>query len=118
MAWVVRRAGFLIVAVALLAQTDDLEREVALMAKVGFSASPSFSPDTGRVAFVSNISGLPQVWIVPTRSGWPAQVTALDDPVGSVTWSPADDRLAFSVAPGGGMNQQVYLVRPNGRSLR
>ena len=113
MAWTIA-----LLLVALCAQADELEREVALMAKIGFSSSPSLSPDASRVAFVSNISGVPQVWIVPTASGWPAKVTALDDPVGSVTWSPSEDRLAFVMAPGGGMNQQIYLVRPNGRGQR
>ena len=45
-----------------LAQPDDLERSVALMAKIGSATSPSFSPDGKTIAFVSNISGLPQVW--------------------------------------------------------
>ncbi len=97
---------------------DDLESTVALMAKIGFSASPSFSPDGGQIAFVSNISGIPQVWTVPVESGWPAKVTALDDPVDMVRWSPAGDWLAFSLAPGGGMNQQIYLVRPGGGDPR
>lgn len=99
-------------------EDEELKRSVALMAKIGFSASPSFSPDGKRLAFVSNISGIPQVWTVPTESGWPAKVTALDDPIGSVMWSPGEDWLAFSLAPGGGMNVQVYLVRPGGAGMR
>ena len=113
---------WLVLATALVAFAaevpDELERSVSLMAKIGFSASPSFSPDGKRLAFISNISGVPQVWSVPTESGWPAKVTALDDPVGAVRWSPGGDWLAFSLAPGGGMNQQVYLVRPDGTRMR
>ncbi len=45
-------------------------------------------------------------------------VTALEDPVGAVEWSPDGEWLAIAVAPGGGMNQQVYLVRPDGTDLR
>ena len=66
----------------------------------------------------SNLSGLPQVWTVAAVGGWPEPATALDDPVGSVWWSPAGDRLAFTLAPGGGMNAQVYTVRPDGTQLR
>jgi dipeptidyl aminopeptidase/acylaminoacyl peptidase len=88
------------------------------MAKVGSCSSASFSPDGGRIAFVSNLGGLPQVWTVSAQGGWPEAVTALDDPVGSVWWSPAGDRLAFTLAPGGGMNAQVYTVRPDGTQLR
>ncbi|HEY7111612.1 MAG TPA: S9 family peptidase [Thermoanaerobaculia bacterium] len=97
---------------------DDLERSVSLMAKIGSAGSPSFSPDGRRLAFVTNISGLPQVWVVDSAGGYPQLVTAFDDPVGPVAWSPDGAWLAFSLAPGGGMNAQVYLVRPDGTGAR
>jgi Tol biopolymer transport system component len=100
------------------AANADLERSVALMARIGSCSSPTFSPDGKRLAFVSNMSGLPQIWTVATAGGWPEQITAFDDPVGFVTWSPAGADLAFSLAPGGGMNEQVYLVRPDGTDVR
>lgn len=96
----------------------ELTQRVAAMARVGSSGSPSFAPDGARLAFVSNLSGLPQVWTLPVEGGWPQLVTALDDPVGSVEWSPDGAWLAFTLAPGGGMNEQAYLVRPDGSGLR
>lgn len=98
--------------------SDDLERSVALMAKIGQCTSPSFSPDGKQLAFVSNISGVPEVWTTPAAGGFPTLVTALDDPVGSVSWSPDGQWLAFNVAPGGGFNEQIYVVRPDGNGLR
>jgi dipeptidyl aminopeptidase/acylaminoacyl peptidase len=103
---------------ALAAPADDLETAVARMARIGSASSPSFSPDGSRLAFVSNLGGLPQVWSMPADGGWPEAVTALDDPVGFVEWSPDGSELAFTLAPGGGMNEQVYLVRPDGSGLR
>lgn len=97
---------------------DDLERAVAMMAKIGFASSPSFSPDGSRIAFVTNLSGLPQVWVMPAAGGYPVLVTAFDDPVGFVNWSPDGQWLAFNVAPGGGLNEQIYVVRPDGTGLR
>ncbi len=105
-------------AIALGGPADDPGAMVARMAKVGSCSSPSFSPDGRRIAFVTNLSGLPQVWTVDAEGGWPEPVTALDDPVQSVSWSPTGDRLVFSLAPGGGMNSQVYTIRPDGTDQR
>lgn len=96
----------------------ELEASVASMAKIRGCWSPSFSPDGGRLAFVSDLNGLPQVWTVPVEGGWPELVTDLDDQIYRVAWSPQGDVLAFALAPGGGMNQQVYLVQPDGTGLR
>lgn len=97
---------------------DDLERDVAMMIKIGSASSPSFSPDGSRIAFVTNISGLPQIWTMPAAGGYPVLVTAFDDPVGFVTWSPDGQWLAFNVAPGGGLNEQIYIAHPDGTGVR
>lgn len=96
--------------------TPNSEAVIAAMAKVGGCWSPSFSSDGKRLAFVSDLSGIPQVWIVSTQGGWPELVTAIPDQVTGVCWS--GDWLAFSLAPGGGMNEQVYLIHPDGTGVR
>jgi len=88
------------------------------MAKVGRCYSPSFSPDNRSIALVSDLTGVPQVWTVPIEGGWPKLVTPLEDPIISVSWSPDGSLLAFSLAPGGGMNQQAYLVKPEGGEMK
>lgn len=98
--------------------TDELTTAVTLMARIGRCGSPSFSPDGKRLTFVCDMSGVPQVWTAATEGSWPTLVTTLEDPVSSVEWSPLSDWLAISVAPGGGMNTQIYLVRPDGTGLK
>ncbi|MCA1732065.1 MAG: S9 family peptidase, partial [Acidobacteria bacterium] len=49
---------------------------------------------------------------------FPEQITAFNDPVTGVRWSPDGKWLAFGLAPGGGLNSQVWIVRPNGTGLR
>lgn len=98
--------------------SPELAATIARMARIGSCFSPTFSPDGKTVAFISNLSGNPQIWTVPAGGGWPTQITAFDDQVNTVTWSPAGDWLAFSMAPGGGLNTQVYVIRPDGSGLQ
>ena len=92
------------------------EAAIAAMAKVGGCWSPSFSSDGGSLAFVSDLNGIPQIWTVPTEGGWPTLVTAIPDQITGVRWS--GEWLAFNLAPGGGMNEQIYLIHPDGTGLR
>ena len=100
------------------APSDDLDRKVAMLGKMVSAGGPSFSPDGKRVAFITSISGSPQVWTVSATGGWPDQVTAFDDPVAGVRWSPDGAWLAVQVAPGGGLNEQIYVMRPDGAGQR
>ncbi|MBX3082029.1 MAG: S9 family peptidase [Anaerolineae bacterium] len=100
------------------ALSDEMKTFVSMMAKTGVCQSPSFSPDSSRLALISDLSGVPQIWTISVAGGWPQRVTSLDDPVSSVEWSPDGEWLAFGLAPGGGMNQQIYLIRPDGTGLR
>jgi dipeptidyl aminopeptidase/acylaminoacyl peptidase len=98
---------------------DDLARTVARMARIGRASMPSFSPDGKHLAFVSDLNGIPQIWIVPSEGGYPQLVTIGDDPVTSFQWSLTDSNsLAYSLAPGGGMNTQVYVIHPDGTGQR
>ena len=49
---------------------------VTRMARIGRASSPSFSPDGKRMTFVSDSSGIPQVWIAPIEGEAPTQVIA------------------------------------------
>ena len=91
---------------------------VAALARVGAASSPTLAPDGERVAFITRLSGTPQLWVMPAAGGYPRQVTAFDDPVTAAAWSPDGAQLAVAVAPGGGLNVQLYLMRPDGSGLR
>lgn len=94
--------------------SKELSSKIEAMAKVGACYSPSFSPDGSEVAFVSNISGIPQLWKIPSTGGWPIQLTNFNDPVSNAIWSPKGNKIAFQLAPGGGMNSQVYIIKADG----
>src|SRR5262249_37655689 len=93
----------LLVATVAVAEPDPIADRVARMAAVGFSTAPSFAPDGASIAFLSNMTGVPQIFIVPTEGGWPVQVTAGPDPATALAWSPKGVLIAYAVAPGGGL---------------
>ena len=77
---------------------DDLAEQVARMGAIGYSARGTFSPDGERVAFVSNASGVPNVWLADADGSNRRQLTQSDDPISDVRWSPAADTLALEIA--------------------
>ena len=112
----------LIVAIAVLAASPPLQaapeslvRDVTALIGVRSANAPTFSPDGKRLAFVSNITGTPQVWTVSVDGGWP---NLFEDPVSAVSCAPTGNWLAVQVAPGGGMNQQVWRMRFDGSEAR
>ena len=109
----------LIISIHAVAQesSEDLAAKIEAMAKVGACYSASFSPDGSEIAFISNMSGTPQLWKMSSSGGWPIQLTNFNDPVSSASWSPKGNRIAFQLAPGGGMNSQIYLINADGSEL-
>ena len=82
------------------------------------SSAPTFSPDGKRVAFLTNITGTPQVWMISATGGWPEQMTFYSDSVGFVNWSPDGNGLLFGKATGGDENTQLYWMSPDGSEIK
>lgn len=68
---------------------DDLERSVAMMAKVGAATSPTFSPDGKRIAFITGISGVLDLPVLRETTNAAGQVVRqVRDTAGNVVPSP------------------------------
>ena len=102
--------------------TDQSKRAMLesarLLAKVGRCWAPSYAPDGAQLAFISDMTGGPQVWRMPADGGFPVALTAGDEQASRVQWSPDGEWLAVELAPGGGMNTQVDILRPDGGDRR
>ncbi|NHC14892.1 S9 family peptidase [Motilibacter deserti] len=85
------------------------------------SWSPTASPDGSQVAFVSDRSGEPRVWLAELLDGrlgrW-APLGADFGRVDMVSWSPDGKWLACSVAAHGRSRSEAWIVRPDGSGLR
>jgi dipeptidyl aminopeptidase/acylaminoacyl peptidase len=79
--------------------------------KVRSAYGASWSPEGLRVSFLTDITGVAQVWEVAAGGGWPDQLTFHDERVMGAGYSPADDALLFSMDTGGNERSQLFLVR-------
>jgi dipeptidyl aminopeptidase/acylaminoacyl peptidase len=57
---------------------------------------PRWSPDSKRIAFVSNRGGSSQVWVMNSDGSLPRQVTNLSTEAGGVLWSPDGNKFVFT----------------------
>jgi len=74
----------------------------------------TWSPDGKQIAFVSNISGRNNIWLVPAAGGWPTQLTISEQRQLSPTWSPDGLWIAYISDHDGDEMWDVFLVSPNG----
>ena len=73
----------------------------------------SWSPDDKQVAFVSNISGRNNIWLVPSPGGWPTQLTVSNQRQASIAWSPKGRWIAYNSDYDGNEQWDLFLVSAN-----
>ena len=76
--------------------------------------APAFDASGKRIAFITEISGTPQVWTVDAQGGWPSQLTFFDDRVSAFSWAPDGKRMLFAMDKDGDERYQLYLHAPGG----
>jgi dipeptidyl aminopeptidase/acylaminoacyl peptidase len=72
----------------------------------------TWSPDGKTVAFISNMSGRNNLWLVPADGGWPTQLTISDQRQASPTWSTDGKWIAYHSDNDGDEQWDVFLVSP------
>jgi dipeptidyl aminopeptidase/acylaminoacyl peptidase len=72
----------------------------------------TWSPDGKTVAFISNISGRNNIWLVSAEGGWPTQLTISDQRQSSPAWSPDGKWIAFQSDYDGDEQWDIFLVSP------
>jgi dipeptidyl aminopeptidase/acylaminoacyl peptidase len=75
------------------------------------ASAPSFSPDGRHLAFLTNITGVTQVWQVSVEGGWPTQLTFHRESVRGVHYSPTRHELLYTMDAGGDEKTQLFLLR-------
>ncbi|HLW84157.1 MAG TPA: S9 family peptidase [Candidatus Sulfotelmatobacter sp.] len=73
---------------------------------------PTWSPDGKSIAFISNMSGRNNLWLVPAEGGWPVQLTVSDQRQASPAWSPDGKWIAYQSDYDGDEQWDIFLVSP------
>jgi Tol biopolymer transport system component len=102
-------------------QTDlrgsDPENSGRLIASSYSQEEPAYSPDGSRIAFASDRTGSPEIWLSNPRGGTLVQLTVLSSSwVGSPRWSPDGSEIAFDSATEGKVD--IYVAGLATRHVR
>src|SRR5438477_869023 len=89
-------------------QSLSLER-LYMTRAVGNTA---WSPDGKTIAFVTNITGRNNIWIVAVEGGWPVQLTVSDQRQAKPAWSPDGKWIAYQSDYDGDEQWDIFLVSP------
>lgn len=73
---------------------------------------PTWSPDGKQIAFISNMSGRNNLWLVPSEGGFPTQLTVSDQRQTSPAWSPDGKWIAYQSDFDGDELWDIFLVSP------
>jgi dipeptidyl aminopeptidase/acylaminoacyl peptidase len=72
----------------------------------------TWSPDGKSIAFISNMSGRNNVWIIPSEGGFPVQLTVSDQRQTNPAWSPDGKWIAYQSDNDGDEVWDIFLVSP------
>ncbi len=73
----------------------------------------AWSPNGKTIAFISNISGRNNLWLVAAEGGWPTQLTVSDQRQTAPAWSPDSKWIAYMSDYDGDEQWDIFLVSPN-----
>jgi dipeptidyl aminopeptidase/acylaminoacyl peptidase len=82
----------------------------------------SFSPDGKNLSFLTDITGVAEVWNVPvdihaSTPSWPNQLTFRGERVASATFSPVSETLLVTADRGGNERTQLYVLSTDGSTF-
>ncbi|MBM3535279.1 MAG: S9 family peptidase [Alphaproteobacteria bacterium] len=92
--------------------------DIATYLGVRSAIGPSVRADGRRLAFVSDHTGVGQVWAMDLPSSSPRQLTRHDDKVAFVDFAPVGESLVYGMDRGGDERIQLYLIEKDGKAAK
>ncbi len=88
---------------------SHIGKPVRFLASSGQNHSPSYSPDGKIIAFVSDRSGSPEIWLSDSSGTALRQLTHFAGPwLGTIRWSPDSRNIVFDARPNG--HSAIYTM--------
>jgi dipeptidyl aminopeptidase/acylaminoacyl peptidase len=87
---------------------------------VRFAKNPVYDPAGHKLSFIADYTGLPQVWELNRGEGvegWPVQTSFTNERITFVTYVNGKSNLIFGMDVGGNENQQLYLLKEEGKLI-
>src|SRR5499426_421029 len=102
---------------ALKSGSENVPPLTSLIVSTALEASPRYSPDGKRIAFVSNRSGSDEIWVCDSGGEKPIRLNSFQGPLaGSPRWSPDGKQIVFDCRPEG--NADIFAVSVDGGQPR
>lgn len=94
---------------------DELRYGVRRYLSMKSASGARFSPDGRRLAYLTDLTGVPQLWMVGLDEGsWPQQVTLGNDRVGFLRYARKNDIIACGVDTDGNERFQIQVIENGG----
>ncbi len=94
------------------AQVDARSLTIEKMYMTRQVGASTWSPDGKTVAFISNMSGRNNIWLVSADGGFPTQLTVSDQRQTAPVWSPDGRWIAYQSDYNGDEQWDIFLVSP------
>jgi dipeptidyl aminopeptidase/acylaminoacyl peptidase len=81
------------------------------------ASNPVYDSEGGKVTFITNYTGVPQVWEYEKGRGWPSQVSYTDERIMFVQYINKSNKRIIGMDIGVNERQQLFLLGDNGSLL-
>lgn len=70
---------------------------------------PKFDPKNNQLGFLTDITGVPQIWKIKNKQIWPDPITSHRERISFLEYSPVGEHLIYGMDSGGNEHQQLFL---------
>jgi dipeptidyl aminopeptidase/acylaminoacyl peptidase len=78
------------------------------------ASNPIYDPTGKKLTFITDYTGLPQVWELQNETGWPSQASFTEERIIFIKYISGTNQRIFGMDEGVNEKQQLFLLKENG----